>query len=170
VACGIFVGHVSPHHLPLCRIQARCPFLRLLLNWKSQKHKLWDLMPLLSGWHFPGYLLVASSAFGNWTNKQRYIHPRPLNKPAHQLVFNLRILFPTCSISSLLLISIIYLANKQTTGTESKRNRKLADERWVQRKKIFYNLNGFKFNWIFISMKQRGIFTNIYNLFIIYCI
>jgi len=59
----------------------------------------------------------------------RDIHPRPLNKPAHQLVFNLRILFPTCSISSLLLISIIYLANKQTTGTESKRNRKLADER-----------------------------------------
>jgi len=59
----------------------------------------------------------------------RDIHPRPLNKPAHQLVFNLRILFPTCSISSLLLISIIYLANKETTGIESKRNRKLADER-----------------------------------------
>jgi len=158
-------GMCHPTICPSAEFKPDAPFLRLLLNWKSQKHKLWDLMPLLSGWHFPGYLLVASSAFGNWTNKQRYIHPRPLNKPAHQLVFNLRILFPTCSISSLLLISIIYLANKQTTGTESKRNRKLADERWVQRKKIFYNLDCFEFNWIFISMKQRDFFLLIYIIY-----
>jgi len=60
--------------------------------------------------------------------------PRRRNKPAYQLVFNLRILFPTCSISSLLLISIIYLANKQTTAEQSERNRKLENERECREK------------------------------------
>lgn len=101
-----------------------------------------------SGWHFPAFLRVhllhlaieqinryIYCSMCIWYNPPPPNHcPRRRNKPAYQLVFNLRILFPTCSISSLLLISIIYLANKQTTAEQSERNRKLENERECREK------------------------------------